>query len=79
MGLLKVIRVLRSDLNSLVAAPDGTTALHFAIGLGHAALGKEIVESLLLSGADPNIPRYESGERPLHLACASTELLWATS
>ena len=74
-GLLKTMRALRNDplvartTSDFDAADDlGATALHHAIGLERAALGEEVVDSLVLCGADPNRP-LNNGDRPIHLAC----------
>ena len=68
VGLLKVLKALKSDSDFLYAAPGGITALHLAIGLEYACLGEECIESLLACGCDPDAPLDESGDRPVHLA-----------
>lgn len=77
IGLLKTVKVLRNNPDSIQTSADfstvarkGSTVLHFAIGLGHAALGTDVIKSLLLCGADPNaaLGVDDDGERPIHLA-----------
>ena len=79
IGLLKTVKVLRNNPDSIQTSADfstvarkGSTVLHFAIGLGHAALGADVIKSLLLCGADPNaaLGVDDDGERPIHLASA---------
>lgn len=61
-----VARLLREGVPARTAAPDGSTALHWAAHAGHT----DIVSRLLAAGADARVVT-DLGVTPLHLAAAA--------